>query len=128
MTEFKFAKECSEKGIEFKGCKEFKVELCLTKEIRDVNCFWIEAYENKENINVYPNPSEEELSKRLPDFIEEDNELYIKNIYYSVSDKEYFLDYVDINFENGLLRRTGKTTKECYQKALLKLNDMELLK
>ena len=127
MTDFKFAKECSEKGIEFKGCKEFKVELCLTKEIRDVNCFWIEAYENKENINVYPNPLEEELSKRLPSTICRYDINYYFFIYYDTELSYYYIIYRN-DIRGDLIMETGKTTKECYQKALLKLNDMKLLK
>ena len=150
MKDFKFAKECSEKGIEFKGCKEFKVELCLTKEIRDVNCFWIEAYENKENINVYPNPSEEDLSKRLPKVIKNDilNKEQIEKENWKFHNVPFFclevkvqlsitkiitirLSYIGESFSspyNRLIDITGNTTKECYQKAIILLNDMELLK
>ena len=117
MTDFKFAKECSEKGIEFKGCNKFI----------------------REKLIDYPNPSEEELSNRLP------NVIYYKdsiNEYYQFRITGYpngfICNYVDYSFrvrawsEENFLFKTGsiirKTKKECYQKAILKLNDMELLK
>ena len=135
MTDFKFAKECSEKGIEFKGCKFYLVKLGRYDNSEDFYwspCILLGDYfyefpifrrvDPNEIIQYYKNPSEEELSKRLP------NCLYEKEIdsYLDISicfhNEKFYLYYDTKEYAEG------KTTKECYQKALLKLNDMELLK
>ena len=134
MTDFKFAKECSEKG------KEFDNTYFFYDEKKDIWTSAEKAYIQEEDKRIfYPNPSEEDLSKRLP------NVIYYKdsiNEYYQFRITGYpngfICNYVDYSFrvrawsEENFLFKTGsiirKTKKECYQKAILKLNDMELLK
>ena len=116
MTDFKFAKECSEKKIKFFGCDSY-----FTKTGKIIN--------ERQGYGAvsYPNPSEEELSKRLPSTICRYDINYYFFIYYDTELSYYYIIYRN-DIRGDLIMETGKTTKECYQKAILKLNDMELLK
>ena len=140
MTDFKFAKECSEKGIEFNGCqiyvykitplfggKSFKKIMTLDEAERQCH----RSFEVKE---LYSSPSEEELSKRLPNVIEKLNERINKKEFIEVMKWDFVIEEYTYRFQfeynNNVIREkvSGKTKKECYQKAIILLNDMELLK
>ena len=127
MTDFKFAKECSEKGIEFDYCKDYYFGLKGSSKFKPI------SWEKKMQLSFpgsyifYPNPSEEELSKRLPSTICRYDINYYFFIYYDTELSYYYIIYRN-DIRGDLIMETGKTTKECYQKAIILLNDMELLK
>jgi len=111
MTDFKFAKECSKRGIEFDGCKEYfresiycdsitknkiKTEIDTIEKIYILHDYPCSVYVNigKEikTDSLYPNPSEEELSKRLPNVIEYMGGKFKKIAYINKVDYQMF-DY-----------------------------------
>jgi len=135
MTDFKFAKECSEKGIEFSDTDWYFRK--YNDNIRLIpNCKYLEEANSTHFMKAeyYPNPSEEELSKRLPNVIEKLNERINKKEFIEVMKWDFVIEEYTYRFQfeynNNVIREkvSGKTKKECYQKAIILLNDMELLK